>query len=209
MTTPTQNSSENMISNQLPIRLTSIVVPGFGRGSKELGIPTANLCKKSLKCKVGFDSLPCGIYWGFARIIQEKKEFDGQLQHDGGKDNAERDTNPSQLTTINYTMKTALSIGYNPVYKNEEKTIEPHLIAPNDHPLRNISKCGETELIDLYGAEIRLSIVGYIRAELPFEGLDKLIVAIKNDIVIAEQLADEKDQTIVDEENWVDSSDDI
>ena len=34
---------------------------------------------------------------------------------------------------------------------------------------------------------MRLSIVGYLRPELPFEGLDKLIVAIKKDIVDTEE----------------------
>ena len=31
------------ISEQLPLRVKGIVVRGFGRGSKELGVPTANL----------------------------------------------------------------------------------------------------------------------------------------------------------------------
>ena len=31
-----------------PIRLNGIVVHGFGRGSKELGVPTANMDKKAV-----------------------------------------------------------------------------------------------------------------------------------------------------------------
>jgi riboflavin kinase len=182
-----------MILKSLPIRLTSVVVPGFGRGSKDLGIPTANVCKTKLKCKMSFDSLPTGIYWGFARII-EKVE--------GG----ESGENGSSYSTMNGVYKTAVSIGYNPVYGNDDKTIEPHLIAYPEDPARKKTKCGETEFQDFYGSDIRLSIVGYLRPELPFEGLDKLIDAIKNDIVQTERLAEGKDSSTVEEKNWVESN---
>ena len=59
------------MNQQLPIRIISKVVRGYGRGSKELGIPTANVSreKEVLSCSCGdFDHLPTGIYWGFARI---------------------------------------------------------------------------------------------------------------------------------------------
>jgi FAD synthase len=76
----------------LPLRMTSIVVKGFGRGSKELGIPTANLDRDKVKCCFGgragcgrdtanedgspstsatFEDLPTGIYWGLCRIGTE------------------------------------------------------------------------------------------------------------------------------------------
>lgn len=59
------------MSQNLPIRLISKVVRGYGRGSKDLGIPTANVSRDQdvLSCSCGdFDHLPTGIYWGFARI---------------------------------------------------------------------------------------------------------------------------------------------
>lgn len=197
-----------MNPNTLPVRLVSNVVPGFGRGSKELGIPTANLCKEKLQCKISFDELPCGIYWGFARIVDTNTRSD-----DNNNDNSENkksDENISLSPNIkNQVYKTAVSIGFNPVYKNKEKTIEPHLIASSNDPLRISSKCQETQLQDLYGYGIRLSIVGYLRPELPFEGLDKLIEAIKNDIVQAETLAGNlEDSGTLDELKWVESDHD-
>ena len=184
-----------MISNSLPIRLTSCVVRGFGRGSKDLGIPTANVCKENLKCKVSFDDLPCGIYWGFARILHKPKE------------SSDESTSlvSDSLPSINGVYKAAISIGYNPYYGNEDKTIEPHLIAPSDHPSRKTSSCQETQFADFYGSNIRLSIVGYLRPELPFEGLDKLKDAIKNDIVETERLGDQSNSTNVEEGEWIES----
>ena len=187
-------SEPTMISKILPLRLTSTVITGFGRGSKDLGIPTANVCKEKLKCRVSFEELPTGIYWGFARIVETTVD-----------DDTKKD---SQTLCTNGVYKTAVSIGYNPVYGNKEKTIEPHLIACSNDPQRKLSKCEETEFQDFYGYDIRLSIVGYLRPELPFEGLDKLIDAIKNDIVQTENLADQSDSITVAEKDWVGSNHD-
>lgn len=49
---------------ETPVILEAEVVRGFGRGSKELGIPTANLDMNELGEKG--ESLPTGIYYGLA-----------------------------------------------------------------------------------------------------------------------------------------------
>ena len=43
-----------------PVRLTGIVTHGFGRGSKELGVPTANMDKKAVEMA---KSLSTGNSW--------------------------------------------------------------------------------------------------------------------------------------------------
>ena len=94
-------------------------------------------------------------------------------------------------------------MGYNPTYGNDAKTVEPHLIAPRDHPHRHSSSCGETQLQDFYGEPVRLSVVGYLRPELPFEGLEKLTDAIKGDIVEAARLGGSPDALGAREREWV------
>lgn len=106
------------------------------------------------------------------------------------------------------TYKTACSIGYNPTYGNSFKTVEPHLIAPPKDHRRHVSSCGESVLGDFYEQPIRLSLVGYLRPELPFEGIEKLIQAIKNDIVESERLGDGTDEVTLKEKSWVSSADD-
>lgn len=174
-------------NQQLPIRMISKVVRGYGRGSKDLGIPTANVSrnKEVLSCSCGdFDHLPTGIYWGFARI----------------GDRMENDVDNSELGKVHLA---AISIGYNPTYNNKEKTVEPHLIAGEGHPQRHASSTGETQFQDFYDKTIILSVVGYLRPELPFEGLEKLTAAIKNDIADAEELAGKSDPNILSEREWV------
>mmetsp|Transcript_89257 Transcript_89257/g.182053 ORF Transcript_89257/g.182053 Transcript_89257/m.182053 type:complete len:188 (-) Transcript_89257:427-990(-) len=166
-----------MIQTNLPLRLTSVVVRGYGRGSTDLGIPTANLSREEIKFNLidaSFDDLPTGIYWGFCRI--------------GGN------------ATI---FKTACSIGYNPFYGNERKTVEPHLIASVGDERRHQSSCGETLLGDFYDQSIRLSLVEYLRPELPFEGLEKLVAAIKKDISDAERFCEKNDSRVIKEKEWV------
>jgi hypothetical protein len=46
-----------------PIRLAGPVVAGFGRGSKQLGVPTANISPAELAAAL--DALPSGVYFGW------------------------------------------------------------------------------------------------------------------------------------------------
>ncbi|XP_070156102.1 riboflavin kinase-like [Polyergus mexicanus] len=69
------------------------------------------------------------------------------------------------------------SIGWNPYYKNEKKSMEVHLL----HKSHN----------DFYGEKIKVIITGYIRPEKDFSSLEELIKEIKNDIAIAEQRLEE------------------
>ena len=48
------------------LRLRGPVVRGFGRGSKSLGIPTANLDAEALAGALG--DAPAGIYFGWASV---------------------------------------------------------------------------------------------------------------------------------------------
>lgn len=179
------------MKQQLPIRIISKVVRGYGRGSKDLGIPTANVSrdKDLLSCSTDFDHLPTGIYWGFARI--------------GGSGNDDGSENDASNAVLGRVHVAAISIGYNPTYNNKEKTVEPHLIANEDHPKRHASSTGETLFQDFYDKTIFLTVVGYLRPELPFEGLEKLTEAIKKDIVDSVKLAAQSDSTTEAERDWV------
>jgi len=220
----TINHLSIMSKQQLPIRIVSKVVRGYGRGSKDLGIPTANVSrdKDILTCSTGtdFDELPTGIYWGFARIGEPSvsttattataptsslrrtaSSSTGETSSGGGngQENGEGDGMGKVYTA-------AISIGYNPTYGNKEKTVEPHLIAGEEHPLRHASLTGETLFQDFYDKTIVLSVVGYLRPEAPFEGLEKLTEAIKGDIRKAEKLSRGIDEVTLGEKRWVESS---
>lgn len=62
---------------------------------------------------------------------------------------------------------------------------------------------------DFYDKKIRLSLVGFLRPELPFEGIEKLIAAIKKDIVDSDELGNGTDDLTMEEKTWVASEEDL
>ena len=89
--------------NNLPIKFGGKVISGFGRGSKELGCPTANLPIEPYEETLA--SIPTGVYFGWASLepkSDENSEF--------GK------------------FMAAINIGWSPYYQNTQKTIEAHLL---------------------------------------------------------------------------------
>ena len=62
----TASSTARAPTTVAPIRLAATVVKGFGRGSKELGIPTANLAADEVRAALA--RVEAGIYYGWALL---------------------------------------------------------------------------------------------------------------------------------------------
>lgn len=125
-----------------PIRLSGPVIPGFGRGSKELQIPTANIPISGLSVG-GHSDIESGVYFGYASL---------------------------NLPTGIEVHPMVMSIGWNPFYKNEVRSVEVHIVNEFKE--------------DFYGVEMRLVILGWIRAELDYVSKEALIRDIKTDIEV-------------------------
>lgn len=128
---------EQPLSPSLSIVRHSKVIKGFGRGSKELGIPTANLDNEAAESMSS--ELDTGIYYGYAK-----------------------------LHGVVYQM--VMSYGWNPFYKNSKRSCEVHLLAT---------------LEDFYDAPLTILVLGYIRPELDYTGVEALIEDINLDIKTA------------------------
>ena len=118
-----------------PLQLEGTVIRGFGRGSKELGVPTANVEMTEVN-KAKTTGLVPGVYSAKALLSKEGEQ-------------------PREYPC-------AMSIGWNPVYDNAEKTIEAFLV----HDFS-----GE----EFYGAHLSLTVMNFIRAEALFGDFDSLI----------------------------------
>ncbi|XP_053989902.1 riboflavin kinase-like [Hylaeus volcanicus] len=138
-----------MSVKNLPYFVSGSVIKGFGRGSKSLGVPTANLEDKVVDALPG--DLDNGVYYGWASL-------NGEVH------------------------KMVASIGWNPFYKNEKKTVEVHYL----HKFEN----------DFYGKQIKVIFTGYIRPEKDFTSEVDLIKAINNDIAIAEEKLEQPDMNV-------------
>lgn len=124
----------------LPL-LIGPVMTGFGRGSRKLGIPTANLPCSLFQAELS--DLPCGVYAGWAGVR-------------GG------------------VHKCVCNVGFSPTFEgaeNPEKIVEAHLM--------------EEFETDFYGEQMRLLLLGFLRPERKFGGVDELLATIRADIQAA------------------------
>lgn len=105
---------------------------------RELGVRTANLDPEAYRSYKLLDEAENGVYVGWSSVDR------GEVH------------------------KCVLSIGYNPFFKNANKTVEAHIL--HEFPE------------DFYGSELSLVILGYIRPQLDFQNLDALMHSIRADI---------------------------
>ncbi|UJR30520.1 hypothetical protein I4U23_018049 [Adineta vaga] len=130
------------MKSSLPYCTLGTIVRGFGRGSKELGCPTANLDEATVnKLPSSIDE---GVYYGWAQLLTK---------------------------TDHEIYKMVTSIGTNPFYNNEKKTIETHIM----HQFSN----------DFYGEKMKIILLGKIRPMKTFQNINDLTMAIQKDISVA------------------------
>lgn len=147
---------ESVLPLRPAVRLGGPVVRGFGRGSKTLGVPTANLDVAPIKKES--DALAPGIYFGWAGLRGNAN--DGVVRGDG-----------ENVVIENVIAPMVMSIGWNPFFDNATKTVEPWLLRDFDG--------------DFYGRELRLAVLGYVRPEADFASLEALIERIHMDADVA------------------------
>ncbi|KAF7717633.1 Uncharacterized protein PECH_002991 [Penicillium ucsense] len=171
-----------------PIRLSGPVIKGFGRGSKELGIPTANIPADDLSEE--HPELTTGVYYGVVALDPRAQS------HEDSRNDGEN----SAETTI---LPAVLSIGYNPFYKNTVRSVEIHIMPQLTEPSPTaVAQPKFHRMPDFYGTKLNLLILGYIRPEYDYVSLDALIEDIRVDCEVARQslLRDAYQRYIVDDD---------
>lgn len=178
---PTVVGNENGPESPFPLKLDGKVIKGFGRGSKDLGIPTANIPIEGLSVG-GNENLESGVYYGWAGIspcnaTQQNPPSDISsyklMTSDVLKDlqTILSSETPSTSSTQGTVYPMVMSIGWNPFYKNTVRSVEVHIMQDFD--------------TDFYGSHMNLLILGFIRPELDYVSKESLIADIKTDIDVA------------------------
>ncbi|KDQ07577.1 hypothetical protein BOTBODRAFT_38662 [Botryobasidium botryosum FD-172 SS1] len=129
-----------------PIYLSGVVQRGFGRGGRDLGCHTANLPDEALE-PLASATHP-GIYFGYARVRRDRGT--------GEKAETEEIANLTDADLDAFPM--AMSLGFNPYYKNKKMTAEVHII--HEYPS------------DFYHHYMDVVVLGYIRPELDYTSRD-------------------------------------
>ncbi|KAG8169970.1 hypothetical protein KVR01_000715 [Diaporthe batatas] len=148
-----------------PLQMEGKVIKGFGRGSKELGIPTANLPVDATVTPWISDARS-GVYFGWA-ALQLGKDHPNYRPSDSSSSSAGEGKDKGDYSIFPMVM----SIGYNPFYNNTVRSAEVHVL--------------DKFAADFYGVDMRLLITGYIRDEKNYEGLEALIEDINTDCEVA------------------------
>ncbi|RWS04623.1 putative riboflavin kinase-like protein [Dinothrombium tinctorium] len=160
----------NISSNKVnyPFYICGKVVKGYGRGSKQLGCPTANIESDV----VDSIELSNGIYYGFAQLQIRESEIKPDIDY----------VNFTQFKNVKvspiYMM--CCSLGTNPYFNNKTKSLEVHILNQFDY--------------DFYDCFLRVAICGFIRCEKNFNSLQELIDAIHSDIELTKQQLQDKDK---------------
>ncbi|KDD75876.1 riboflavin kinase [Helicosporidium sp. ATCC 50920] len=125
-----------------PLSVRGSVISGHGRGSRQLGFPTANIDPAALP--EAFHALALGVYFGWARV-------------DNGAG-----IHPA-----------VMNVGKSPTFEDADPklSVETHIMHTFDR--------------DFYGKELHVMILGYLRPELKFSGLDALVARIEKDVGLA------------------------
>ncbi|KAI5806180.1 hypothetical protein EDC01DRAFT_137607 [Geopyxis carbonaria] len=152
-----------------PLHLAGPVIQGFGRGSKELQIPTANIPIEGLSVG-GCSDIESGVYYGFASLDLPPPTATAAPTAEQGAIKADDAQLGNDLEKGGNVFPMVMSIGWNPFYKNEVRSVEVHII----HAFEE----------DFYGVEMRLSILGWIRPEFDYISRDALIEDIRMDIKV-------------------------
>lgn len=154
-------------SGVFPLLLASTVVHGFGRGSKQLGIPTANMDMAHVGPQV--ETLPTGIYYGWAYlpergVMAKACSSIGYNPQFSNKQKTVRALFVACLldryaVPLNWLARSRRRLNPNTTISSQFLLqVEPHLI----HDF------GEE---DFYGESLRFLICGYVRPEWSFPSL--------------------------------------
>lgn len=192
-----------------PIYTDTTIIAGFGRGSSDLGIPTANIPPTAydpiLDATAGIEESETGIYFGYAAVYPGSKEELDRVQKEnteyleskGLKPVSEEDNgtvaNPKNRD-IEFTYGSTLekgvdscvvfpmvmSVGWNPFYNNKTRSAEIYII----HDFKKHASNGP-KFAQFYGARIKIITLGYIRPELDYVSVEGLIKDINIDVEVA------------------------
>ena len=173
-----------------PIPLFGPVVKGFGRGSSDLGIPTANIPLAGLSVG-GHEEMESGVYFGWAGvdITEEGKRI--EASEEGRSNGREGRRGKGGVWPM------VMSIGWNPFYKNTVRSVVSFVMAVVfrnvvsslwNHRAKNPDQ--EVHILHsfphtFYGAHMNLLILGFIRSEYDYVSKESLIEDIRVDIEVA------------------------
>lgn len=152
-----------------PYRMEGKVISGFGRGSKEVTPPLRHSpYSPSSHTQLGIPTANLPVDEAATPWIADMPSGVYYGYASLASSSSHPDLPPSSPFHV---FPMVMSVGYNPFYKNTVRSAEVHI-------LHKFSA-------DFYDSHMRLLIVGFIRKELDYSGLEALIADINFDCEVA------------------------
>jgi len=183
------------------LRMEAPIVRGFGRGSRQLGVPTANLDPRVLAAALPLAGLPRGVYFGWARLVGD----DGRGPSDAGGGGGDYAVHPM---VMNVGLRPTVNVG-----GLEDASVEVHVMHRFSPAASGAAGAGaaagaaaaaaatgqedggggggegdaqtSSSFAEFYGAHMRVVVTGFLRPEMRFDGLAALVSRIKADIGVS------------------------
>jgi riboflavin kinase len=172
----TSTSTAAAAATTVMYQFRGIVETGYGRGGKQLGVPTANLGPSPF-FHVALTNISTGVYFGFA--VLERHSIKNNDDDVADVDMVDRCMEENDTDHMSPIYNAVVNIGYSPTFvgqENKRKIIEAHLLS---------SSSPSTPMLDFYNRTMRLQLIAYLRPEMKFPSLSDLIQQITNDITTA------------------------
>ena len=150
-----------------PLQMEGWIIRGFGRVSRDLGIPTANLPVDD-HLTPWIAGIKSGVYFGWASLRLPSSHPNQHATTTSGS------TTAKAMGFSIYPM--VMSIGRNNFYNNTTRSVEVHVLHKFD--------------ADFYGVEMRLLVMGFIREMKDYPNVEALIEDIEVDCDVARQSLD-------------------
>ena len=152
------------------VYLDGKIVAGFGRGSRQLGVPTANIDPVPMGEKIA--ELPEGVYFGWAKV----------------------DCGPGVPAEDSKVHKMVMNVGKRPTFVGNgdgesDVSVEVHIM----HNYQG----------DFYNKHAKVVLLGHIRPEVKFSGIQELLRRIHADIGIARSQLDSERWAKFQEDPWL------
>ncbi|KAE9968241.1 hypothetical protein BLS_005957 [Venturia inaequalis] len=188
-----------------PIKLGGKVIKGFGRGSKELGIPTANIPLSGLTIG-GQKDLESGIYYGWAGLDYPSSSTQSPSTPQSPSSTS---TTPARRPSISERVQQAgakLANGVSTMVGSTTSesegdteseglrgTVYPMVMSVGWNPFyKNTVRSVEVHILhlfptDFYNLHLNLIITGFIRPEYDYVSKESLIEDIMEDIEVTKR----------------------
>jgi riboflavin kinase len=141
----------------------------------KLGIPTANLPVDTDHSPSWLAEARSGVYFGWASLALPSTHPDDHSHASSSSSPSPQQAPPppppQQQQQHFQLFPMVMSIGYNPFYKNRVRSAEVHVL--------------HRFAADFYGAQMRLLILGFVREEKDYAGLEALVADINFDCEVA------------------------